>query len=74
MKYNKTIYIVILALLFQLGCNEPFDLKRNDIISDELVFDDPILADAFLFDLYDRAQFHIKSGNGNLNMGMTWNG
>ena len=28
------------------------------------------MADAFLFDLYDRAQFHIKSGNGNLNMGM----
>ena len=49
MKNNKTIFIVILALLFQLGCNEPFDLKRNDIISDELVFDDPILADAFLF-------------------------
>ena len=70
MENNKTIFIVILALLFQLGCNEPFDLKRNDIISDELVFDDPILADAFLFDLYDRAQFHIKSGNGNLNMGM----
>jgi len=52
MENNKTIFIVILALLFQLGCNEPFDLKRNDIISDELVFDDPILADAFLFDLY----------------------
>ena len=52
------------------GCYDPFDLTRNDIISDEMVFDNPTLADAFLFDLYDRAQFHIKSGNGNLNMGL----
>ena len=48
----------------------PLDLTRNDIISDDVVFDNPNLADAFLFDLYDRAQFHIKSGNGNLNMGL----
>ena len=53
-----------------MGCYDPFDLTRNDIISDEMVFDNPTLADAFLFDLYDRAQFHIKSGNGNLNMGL----
>ena len=68
MKSNKII--LILFLLFQVGCSDPFDLTRTDIISDELVFDDPVLADAFLFDLYDRAQFHIKSGNGNLNMGL----
>ena len=68
MNSNK-IYL-ILFLLFQVGCSDPFDLTRTDIISDELVFDDPVLADAFLFDLYDRAQFHIKSGNGNLNMGL----
>ena len=68
MNSNK-IYL-ILFLLFQVGCSDPFDLTRTDIISDELVFDDPVLADAFLFDLYDIAQFHIKSGNGNLNMGL----
>ena len=39
-----------------MGCYDPFDLTRNDIISDEMVFDNPTLADAFLFDLYDRAQ------------------
>ena len=57
-------------MIFLTGCYDPFDLTRNDIISDDLVFDNPNLADAFLFDLYDRAQFHIKSGNGNLNMGL----
>ena len=57
-------------MLSPIACNDPFDLTRNDIISYDLVFDDPILADAFLFDLYDRAQFHIKTGNGNLNMGL----
>ena len=68
MTRNK-IY-VIFFLLFQISCTDPFDLTRTDIISDELVFDDPVLADAFLFDLYDRARFHISSGNGNLNMGL----
>ena len=57
-------------MIFLTGCYDPFDLTRNDIISDDVVFDNPNLADAFLFDLYDRAQFHIKSGNGNLNMGL----
>ena len=66
----KNKIFITLFLLFQLSCSDPFDLTRTDIISDELVFDDPVLADAFLFDLYERARFHISSGNGNLNMGL----
>ena len=72
MKYFKNIcsnsFFISLLLLF--SCNDAFELTRNDIISDEIVFNDQVLADAFLFDLYDRAQFHISSGNGNLNMGL----
>ena len=67
---NKSNKLISLIFILLTGCYDPFDLTRNDIISDEMVFDNPTLADAFLFDLYDRAQFHIKSGNGNLNMGL----
>ena len=68
-KLRNKIFITSI-IIFLTGCYDPFDLTRNDIISDDVVFDNPNLADAFLFDLYDRAQFHIKSGNGNLNMGL----
>ena len=68
-KLRNKIFITSI-IIFLTGCYDPFDLTRNDIISDDIVFDNPNLADAFLFDLYDRAQFHIKSGNGNLNMGL----
>ena len=68
-KLRNKIFITSI-MIFLTGCYDPFDLTRNDIISDDVVFDNPNLADAFLFDIYDRAQFHIKSGNGNLNMGL----
>ena len=70
MKSLKNKIFITSIILLLSGCYDPFDLTRNDIISDDVVFDNPNLADAFLFDLYDRAQFHIKSGNGNLNMGL----
>ena len=70
MKNLRNKIFITSIMIFLTGCYDPFDLTRNDIISDDLVFDNPNLADAFLFDLYDRAQFHIKSGNGNLNMGL----
>ena len=70
MKILKNKIFITSIILLLSGCYDPFDLTRNDIISDDVVFDNPNLADAFLFDLYDRAQFHIKSGNGNLNMGL----
>ena len=70
MKNFKNRLLIFSIIISLAGCYDPFDLTRNDIISDQIVFDNPSLADAFLFDLYDRAQFHIKSGNGNLNMGL----
>ena len=70
MKSLKNKILITSIILILSGCYDPFELTRNDIISDDVVFDNPNLADAFLFDLYDRAQFHIKSGNGNLNMGL----
>ncbi len=70
MKNLRNKIFITSIIIFLTGCYDPFDLTRNDIISENIVFDNPNLADAFLFDLYDRAQFHIKSGNGNLNMGL----
>ena len=70
MKNLRNKIFITSIMIFLTGCYDPFDLTRNDIISDDVVFDNPNLADAFLFDLYDRAQYHIKSGNGNLNMGL----
>ena len=66
---NKSNKLISLIFILLTGCYDPFDLTRNDIISDEMVFDNPTLQMHSL-DLYDRAQFHIKSGNGNLNMGL----
>lgn len=69
-KTIRTNLIFFCLAMLPFACNDPFELTRNDIISDEIVFNDAILADAFLYDLYDRSLFHIKSGNGNLNMGL----
>ena len=55
MKSLKNKILVTSIILLLSGCYDPFDLTRNDIISDDVVFDNPNLAVAFLFDLYDRA-------------------
>ncbi|MDN5212746.1 RagB/SusD family nutrient uptake outer membrane protein [Fulvivirgaceae bacterium BMA12] len=56
----KYIYVLILALT--VSCQDPFELTRNDIITEDVVFEDETLANAFLADLYERSLFQLKGG------------
>lgn len=67
---KKILYIGLILCLAVTSCQDAFDLTPTDIISGDIVFEDEGLADAFLVDLYDRAQFHIKSLGSNINMGL----
>jgi len=67
---KKILYVSLLLLLFNTSCQDAFDLTPTNIIAGDIVFEDEGLADAFLADLYDRAQFHIKSLGSNINMGL----
>ncbi len=72
---KKSLY-VLLGLVFIVSCEDPFDLTPTDIISENIVFEDKGLADAFVNDLYNRTQFHMTSGGTNINMGFinSWGG
>lgn len=67
---KKTIYILFGFMLLANSCTDPFELTPTDIISDAFVFEDANLANAFLADLYIRAQWHINSGQANYNMNL----
>ncbi|MEM6631369.1 MAG: RagB/SusD family nutrient uptake outer membrane protein [Bacteroidota bacterium] len=72
----KKLLSILCLLFFTVSCEDPFDLTPTDIISNEFVFEDEGLADAFVGDLYNRAQFHMTSGGTNINMGFinSWGG
>ena len=72
----KKLLLIFTGLFLTLSCEDPFDLTPTDVISNEFVFEDQGLADAFVGDLYNRAQFHMTSGGTNINMGFinSWGG
>ncbi len=67
---KKLIYILTSGLFLVMACQDPFDLTRKDIISEELVFEDENLVNAFLNDLYGRAQFETLGGQSNYNQNL----
>ncbi|WP_235299519.1 RagB/SusD family nutrient uptake outer membrane protein [Portibacter marinus] len=66
---NK-IYIIVFCLALVQACTDPFELTRNDIIQEDLVFEDENLSNAFLADLYSDALFQYTSGQSNFNMNL----
>ena len=72
----KNLLYVLLGLGMIVSCENPFELTPTDIISENIVFEDKGLADAFVNDLYNRTQFHMTSGGTNINMGFinSWGG
>ena len=72
----KKILLFIVVLSSFVSCEDPFELTPTDIISQNVVFEDEGLADAFINDLYNRVQFHMTSGGTNINMGFinSWGG
>ena len=72
----KKLLFILLALGMFSTCEDPFELTPTDIISENIVFEDAGLVDAFVNDLYNRTQFHMTSGGTNINMGFinSWGG
>ncbi|MBX2816364.1 MAG: RagB/SusD family nutrient uptake outer membrane protein [Saprospiraceae bacterium] len=72
----KKIFLFVFVLALLGSCEDPFELTPTDIISENIVFEDEGLVDAFVNDLYNRAQFHMTSGGTNINMGFlnSWGG
>ncbi|PHN02762.1 RagB/SusD family nutrient uptake outer membrane protein [Flavilitoribacter nigricans DSM 23189 = NBRC 102662] len=72
----KKLFFLILGLGTIFSCEDPFELTPTDIISENVVFEDEGLVNAYLHDLYNRTQFHMTSGGTNINMGFinSWGG
>ncbi len=64
------IYLTIMSLVLLLGCEDPFELTRSDIIAEDLVFEDENLSNAFLADLYTDALFVYITGQSSYNMNL----
>lgn len=61
-------YIYILMSLLLASCTDFFlDKKPIDRISDDAVFNDPMLIDAYIFELYNELPLHMN------NIGWSWN-
>jgi len=67
---KHTLYIIIATLILFGGCQDPFDLQPNNIISEELVFEDPNLSDAYLAELYADASIIEEGGQSGLNINL----
>ena len=65
--FRKSIYIMV-ALLY-LGCQDELD-KEPDFISENVVFEDESLTEAYIADLYLNMNFQEIGGQGNLGMGL----
>ena len=72
----KKLFFILLILGLIQSCEDPFELTPTDIISENIVFEDEGLVNAFVNDLYNRTQFHMTSGGTNINMGFinSWGG
>lgn len=67
----KNIKFILLAYLFCLAaCENAFDLEPSTIISEDLVFEDEALANAYLAELYADAKFFEEGGQSNLNINL----
>ena len=53
-----------------MGCEDPFELQPNTIISEDLVFEDASLANAYLAELYADAKIVEEGGQAGLNINL----
>lgn len=61
---KKIYYILILLLLFSYACEDVLDKAPLDIISEDVVFEDPTLAQAYINNLYSELAFLNRDGSG----------
>lgn len=67
---NNIKYLILAILLPIWGCQDPFELEPNTIISEELVFEDESLANAYLAELYADAKIIEEGGQSGLNINL----
>lgn len=60
---KKNIYSFLLLSILLVGCDKVLDKEPLDLITDQVVWKDPALIDAFLADLYKRVDFIEVRGN-----------
>lgn len=66
-----TFFWILLLITGLNGCIDPLDKEPLNLISENIVFEDEALVEAYLLDLYDRVDFQQTGGNTNdLNMGL----
>ncbi|MDY7395804.1 RagB/SusD family nutrient uptake outer membrane protein [Aureibaculum sp. 2210JD6-5] len=69
-KYINYITITLFLGVFFASCEDPFGLTPSNIISENVVFDDENLVNAFLTDIYSRAMFETSGGQSNYDQNM----
>lgn len=55
-------FLVLLLVIF-VGCSDYLDKEPLALISEDLVFEDPVLVSSYLADIYNRVDFSGISGN-----------
>jgi starch-binding outer membrane protein, SusD/RagB family len=69
MKRYILIWILLLMAGFN-GCIDPLDKEPLNLISENVVFEDEALVEAYLLDLYDRVDFQRTGMMNDINMGL----
>lgn len=67
---NNIKYLMLVLISAFVGCQDPFELQPNTIISEELVFEDEALANAYLAELYADAKIIEEGGQSGLNINL----
>ncbi|MEM7370241.1 MAG: RagB/SusD family nutrient uptake outer membrane protein [Bacteroidota bacterium] len=67
---KKISVLFVFTMVFSMSCQDAFDLLPATIISEELVFEDENLANAYLAQLYHDALFVYQTGNSGLNVNL----
>mgnify|MGYP000412780396 CR=1 FL=1 len=57
-------YLLIILVLFSYSCEDVLDKAPLDIISEDVVFEDPTLARAYINNLYSELSFLNRDGSG----------
>ncbi|NQU33810.1 MAG: RagB/SusD family nutrient uptake outer membrane protein [Bacteroidetes bacterium] len=61
---KKIYYILILLIVISYSCEDVLDKAPLDIISEDVVFDDPTLTQAYINNLYSELSFLNRDGSG----------
>ncbi len=68
MKHKYIISLLFIGIM--MACQDPFELEPNTIISEDLVFEDEALANAYLAELYADAKIIEEGGQSGLNINL----